>query len=131
MSTENTQLEKLEIYYQHEIGRNIDSLRFIQANRSILEKAESKPCLWGSYVDYDGLKRPELLKLMKAFGGKWTKTPSYDGGHLTYTRTEAIGGRTVRLSGEPPSSCKIIETIKWVKVPAKREKIVTRKVVCK
>lgn len=129
---ETTPTVKLEIYYQHEIARSIDTLAFIQQNRELLEKAgDNRPSLWASYVDFDGLKRPDVLKLLKAFGGKWDKSPSYDGGHLTYTRREQINGRTFRLSGEPPSSCKIEETVTYVKVKAHRERVVTRKIVCK
>jgi hypothetical protein len=132
MSQDTTQTAKLEVYYQHEIGRAISALSFIQQNRELLEKAgDNRPSLWSNYVDFDGLKRPDILKLLKAFGGKWDKSPSYDGGHLTYTRREQVNGRTIRLSGEPPASCKIVETVKYVKVPAKRERVVTRKVVCK
>jgi hypothetical protein len=131
MTTEQTQITKLEVYYQHEIGRHITALEFIQKNREILEKTGLKPSLWSNYIDFDGVKRPEVLKLLKVFGGKWDKTPSYDGGYLTYTRREQINGRVVRISGEPPASCKIVETVKYVRIPAKRERVVTRTVVCK
>ena len=130
---ETTPLEKLEIYYQHEIGRATQVLAFIQGNRELLEKAgNTRPCIWSNYVDYDALSRPDVLKLLKAFGGKWDKeVPTYAEGQLRYTRREPIDGRTIRLSGEPPASCKIVETVKWVKIPARREKQVTRKVICK
>jgi hypothetical protein len=125
-----TELTKLEVYYQHEIGRNIDSLRYIQQNRELLEKAGIKPCFWSNYVDFDGVQRPDVLKILRVFGGKWDKTPSYDGGYLTYTRRGQIGGRTVRISGEPPASCKIVEKVTYKRIPARRERVVTRTVVC-
>ena len=128
---ETTQLEKLEVYYQQDIGRSIDALAFIQQHRALLERANVKPCIWGKYVDYDGLNRPQILQLLRTFGGKWDKSAAYSDGHLRYTKRETVDGRTIRVSGEPPASCKVVETVKWVKVPARREKQVTRTVVCK
>jgi hypothetical protein len=132
MPTQHTPLVKLEVYLQNSIRDAVTALEFLHTHREKLEKLNlsfSHP--YGSYIDFDHLSRPDLLKVLRVFGGKWDKSPGYNGG-LTYTRQDQVDGFTLRCyNGEPPPSCRIVETVKWVKVPAKREKVVTRTVVCK
>jgi hypothetical protein len=131
MTTETTPLRKLEIYQQNNIRTAVTALEFIHTHREKLEKLNLTFSNYSNYVDFDQLSRPDLLKVLRAFGGKWNKSPGYNGG-LTYTRQEQLDGLTIRCyNGEPPPSCKIVETVRWIKVPAKREKVVTREVVCK
>lgn len=131
MSTETTPLKKLEVYFQNQVRNATTALEFIHTHRAKLEKANVGFSHYSNNIDFDSLKRPDLLRVIKAFGGRWDKSPGYNGG-LTYTRRELLDGLNLRCwNGEPPASCKIIETVKWVKVPAKRERQVTRTVVCK
>lgn len=132
MTTPNTSVTTtLEVELQHSIARHVTALEFLQANREKLDKLNLRfnhP--YGNYVDFDGLQRPDVLAVLKAFAGKWDKSPGYNGG-ITYTSQHKVNGMVVRCyNGEPPPSCKIVETVTYKKVPARRERIVTRTVVC-
>jgi hypothetical protein len=96
-------IDKLEIYQQNTIRNAVTALEFLHANRAKLEKlglSFSHP--YGKFIDFDGLKRPELLNVLRTFGGKWDKSVGYNGG-LTYTRRDEYQGLTLRCyNGEPP-----------------------------
>lgn len=82
---------------------------------------------WGSTMDFDNLKHPEIIKVISVLGGKWKKEPG-DNGRVNYEAT--INGQRFRCwQGEPPPSCRIIE--EEVIVPAQPERRETRrKLVC-
>jgi hypothetical protein len=129
-NTPKNPVRDYEVYLQRQVADATSGLEFVQTNRRTLEKLGLKFSLFGTFLDFDHLQRPDVLRVIKAFGGRWSKQPGYDGG-LNYTRDETVTGRRVRVyNGEPPPSCKIVEKVKYVKVPAKRERVVTRYVVC-
>ncbi len=63
----------------------------------------------GSNIDFDNLPHKEVIKVVRAFGGKWKKIPSPSKvGRIDYEAT--IDGVAIRCwQGEPPPSCKLIE----------------------
>jgi hypothetical protein len=117
---------------QRDIYRATSTLEFLQTYSTQINRIGKAPYLCGDFMDFDGLTRPQVLEVIRAFPGKYDKTPGYDGG-LVYTSRETVldGKFQVRIyNGEPPASCKIEETIEYVDVPARTERRVTRTVVC-
>jgi hypothetical protein len=120
----------VEGYFNRQITQANKVLAFINENREILEKLNLRFNDCGNFIDFDNLQRPDVTKVLLAFKTKWDKSPGYNGG-LHYSSKETFRGFNIRCyNGEPPPTCKIVETVKYVKIPAKRERIVTRTVVC-
>lgn len=129
--TNATTSQKAELRAQREIYRATTSLEFIHAHRELIDELGVIPSVVGSYVDFDRLTRPQIMVVHRHFHGKWTKTPSYDGGIIYTLETPVATGLQLRLyNGEPPASCKIEETVEYVEVPARVERRVTRVVKC-
>jgi hypothetical protein len=125
----NTQ--QAEKYLQHTTAETVSYLTFLHEQRPTLESLDIKFNFFSDYVDFDNLSRPDLLCVLKAFPGRWDKTPTYCGDGLNYELTEKVSGLTIRCdNGAPPPSCHIEERTEWITVPARVEKRVTRKVVC-
>ena len=133
---EKTPLEVYETNLRNQQRDVSRALRFIEDHRETLVKLNLRPSIFTSYdgvsyVDFDRLERPDVLRVIKAFPGKWSKSPGWDGG-LNYTNDKPVDGCKVRCyNGEPPAGCKIVETVTYNRVPARRERVVTRTVVCK
>lgn len=74
-----------------------------------LEEAGLTPRLAGTDIDFDNLKREQVLKVIEVLRvGKWEKSPNYSGKALDYTNVQ--DGFNVRLWGaQPPNSCQLIE----------------------
>jgi hypothetical protein len=126
-----TPTHQAEINCQNEIARATKHLEFIHTYRDALNALGLKPSFWSDYCDFDNLTRPDLLHVLKAFPGKWDKSLSLSGSGITYTLTEPVLGLTIRCyNGEAPPSCVIEETVEYKTVPARVERIVTRKVKC-
>lgn len=68
------------------------------------------PCTWaGEVLDFDNLKHAEVIKVVRALGGKWAKTPnSHTAGAIDYNG-ELAGKRVRCWAGEAPPSCRLIE----------------------
>lgn len=80
-----------------------------------------------SQIDLDNLSHEKVIEVIKAIGGKWTKTPA-DGARIHY-ETEVSGVKFRCYSGEPPPNCKIVEVLETI--PAQPERTVSvRKLVC-
>jgi hypothetical protein len=127
---EKTQLQRLEEDLRLQQKNVANQLRFLELHREVLTPLDLKFSIYSNNIDFDYLKRPDVLRVIKAFGGRWSKRPGYDGG-LTYERDEKVDGHTIRVyNGEPPPSCHIIEKVTYRKIPARRERVVTRTVVC-
>jgi hypothetical protein len=126
-----TKTQSAEIELQHSMARWVTQLEFIHRNRNKLESLDLRFGIFGEYVDFDNLQRPELLAVIKAFPGTWNKHPTYDNTGITYTLAEPVCGLTIRCyNGEAPPSCVIEETVEYVTVPERIERKVTRKVKC-
>jgi hypothetical protein len=126
----HTITQEVEVRYQREIGRYIDGITFIQQNRETLETLNLKFSIWYGSVDFDSLKHPDIIRVIKAFPGKWDKSPSWSGEGIDYT-LQHEGGMTIRCyNGEPPAACKIEESVEYILVPERVERKVTRKLIC-
>lgn len=92
-----------------------------------LEQLELKAVRYGEQIDFDRLTHPQVVEVIKAVGGKWSKTPD-EGGSINY-ETVIDGVRLRMWRGEPPPNCKIVEEL--VEEPAQPARMVTRrKLVC-
>jgi len=131
--TENpnlTPIQRTERRLQNEMAQLVAQLEFLQTHRELLESLAIQPTFCLDFVDFDNLKRPDMLRVLKIFPGKWDKSPGYNGG-LHYIRRERVGGFQIRIyNGEPPTSCVIEEKVEYIHVPAKVERVVTRVVRC-
>jgi len=126
-----TRTQQTEIDIQNQIANNISYLEFLHAHRTTLESLEVKFSFFSSHIDFDQLDRPDMLRVFKAFPGKWVKSKSFDGDRIHYTLDTPVSGLTVRIwNGEPPAACVIEERTEWVDVPARREKRVIRTIKC-
>jgi hypothetical protein len=126
-----TKIQKSETDLQRTIADTVSYLTFLHEQRPVLESLDLKFTFFSDYIDFDNLERPDLLRVLKAFPGRWIKEPNYCGDGLNYGLTEKVSGLTVRCyNGAPPPSCHIEEHTEWITVPARTEKRVTRKVVC-
>ncbi len=73
-------------------------------------------------IDYCGIsfqncERDEVLAVMKAFGGKWDKSPHYSGQGIDYTQWLYDYKRRLEISNaKPPASCQVVE--EEVEIPA-------------
>lgn len=110
--------------------QDLDSQReMVEALSEPLSQLDLDAMLYGStQLDFDGLSHAEVVKVIRAFGGKWSKTPS-DNATVDYLAT--VDGFTIRCwQGKPPPNCKIVE--EDVLIPAQPERMgKIRKLVCK
>jgi|SRR5580765_114002 len=119
-----------EIQLEEEIAQREAHLDFLRTHRAQLESLNLHLDSYANYVDFNRLDRPDVLRVIKAFPGRWNKSTGYDG-RLNYTRLEPCGDLTLRLWGaEAPDCCHIEERIEYVDVPARTERRVTRVVKC-
>jgi len=86
---------------------------------------------YGAAVDFDGLSHDQVIKVIRALGGKWKKSLNLSSeGRVDY-QTE-IDGQVVRCwRGQPPPSCKIVEVeelVPAVNIPARIVKV--KKMIC-
>lgn len=126
MSTISEQMERL----RQEIRDRVDRLTWLKRNQSKLVDLPpvSTSCPTG-IVDFDNLEHKDVVKVIRAFGGKWKKTPASDN---TINYEGEFAGVKIRCyAGQPPPSCKIIEVEEHVPeqiIPASVRKV--RKMVC-
>lgn len=122
--TEEIELLQLEI--EHRLKR----IEWLKSNQAKLEPLPRLMFMACEQVDFDNLSHPEVVKVIRTFGGKWKKEPASDN-TIHYT-TKLPDGMTVRcFKGQPPPSCKIIEVEEHVPaqvIPATVRKV--RKLVC-
>ncbi len=109
----------------------ISKLRFLRKHRAKLAALDAKPTFSGDRLDFDNLPHEKVIAVVKAIGGKWSKTPA-DLNRIHYESKEEFDGFRVRCwQGEPPPSCKIIEVEEHIPeqiIPASVRKV--KKMVC-
>lgn len=116
-----------------------NTIRSLQQRRATYEKLAPTiealgltPSSCGAYLDFDCLPHEQVVLVLNAFHGKWTKTP-YDEGRIHYVRDEPIDGVTIRCwAGSPPPNCHVVEEEAEVPeqvIPAHTE--MRRRLVCK
>lgn len=113
-----------------EIQTRLERIEWLELNQSKLVDLPAASTHPGTFMDFDRLPHKEIVKVVRALGGKWKKTPGHIENTINY-QTE-IDGKVFRCwSGEPPPSCKIIEVEEHVPeqvIPASTRKV--RKLVC-
>ena len=105
---------------------------FLLRHQETIELLGLSPCCASrDYIDFDCLKREQVVEIFKRIGGTWNK-------EVAFAREDKINylqpldnGITLRLyHAEPPDSCKLIE--EDVVIPAQPERVEKRtRLVCK
>ncbi len=118
---------------QTQIDTSKENLRDLERIRSFVVRqpiTEELPAayLFGDTLDFDNLSHGDIIKVIKAFPGRWLKEPAVESAKINYSVT--IDGIKIRCySGEPPANCKIVE--EQVVIPAQPERTEIRKrLVC-
>jgi len=104
-----------------------EQIRWFRKHQKELEQLPDGT-YYGGKVDFDGLKHEQVIKVVRALGGKWKKT-------LNESRVDyeaEIDGQAVRCwRGQPPPSCRMVEVEEDVPekiIPA--HKVKKMKMVC-
>lgn len=113
-----------------EIKTRVERIKWLKKHRTKLEPlpnaSRSSP---SGGMDFDNLSHADVVKVIKALGGKWKKLPAHNN-TIDY-ETEVNGTRIRCYQGQPPPSCKIIEVEEFVPeqiIPASIRKV--KKMVC-
>lgn len=107
--------------YKADIQRITDKIQFICEHHWRICKIGVMPSPSYNGIDFDSCERDEALAIMKAFGGKWDKSPNYTGKGIDYTQYFADYSRRIQISNaKPPASCEIVE--EDVIIPAQPER---------
>lgn len=112
-----------------EIKDRVNKIKWLRANGSKFTDLP-EACLYGEQFDFDNLPHAEVIKVVRAVGGKWTKTPGGEAGQVHY-ETVVDGVKVRCYNGKAPPSCKVIEVEEHVPaqiIPASVRKV--RKLVC-
>ena len=89
-----------------ELARIQKRIEWLVEHQKELEKLPDGGFYTGG-LDFDHLPHKEIVKVIRALGGKWTKE-SVNENKITYA-TEIDGLQVRCWSGEPPPSCKLVE----------------------
>ncbi len=131
----------------NEIKNSAKKLRWLRKHRAELEALpDANFC--GSGLDFDWLSHAEVIKVIRALGGRWNKSLNQHaappngarekGQSIDYNGT--LDGMPVRCyAGEPPPSCRIVEVEEVIPahtlpavperhIPEVRKKV--RKMIC-
>lgn len=88
-------------------------IRWLRDHRKSLEPLpDGNWC--GDTLDFDRLNHADVIRVVKTFGGKWSKDSNTHADRakptINYTRKESVSGITVRCwGGSPPPSCRLVE----------------------
>lgn len=86
--------------------------------------------MFGEQIDFDNLSHDDVIKVVKAIGGKWDKTISSGAGDRVDYKTSKNGISIRCYQGEPPPNCRVEEVMETI--PAQPERVVTKKkLVCR
>jgi hypothetical protein len=109
----------------------IARIEWLETNKAKLETINATRVTgYSNLMDFDHLPHAEVIKVIRAFGGKWTKTPA-DNNTIHYETTLPDGKRIRCFQGQPPPSCRIIEVeehVPAVTLPATTRKV--KKMIC-
>lgn len=109
-----------------QIAQSKERLKWLRKNRKKLADLPDG-YMYGERLDFDTLPHAEVIKVVKALGGKWKKSKNgAKEGRVDYE--QKIGPVEVRCwAGEPPPSCRMVEVEEEVPeqiIPAKPEEII-------
>lgn len=117
-------LKDMIAHYESEAQQKRESLAWLELNQHLFDGLP-EPTFFTSGFDFESLSHADVMRVVAAFPGKWTKSPESDA-KVTYSTT--FDGRMIRCyRGEPPANCKII--YEEVEIPAHKER--RAKLVCK
>lgn len=133
-------IERLIEKLHDEIRDRERRIGFLQSMADKFEGVElaTEPSFSCGSLDFDFLPHKDIVKVVRAIGGKWNKRPaaaaahdSSKSGRVDYLRT--IGEFEVRCwAGDPPPNCKVVEEVVVIPqqiIPEQRK--VVKKLVCK
>lgn len=122
-----TTQEKID-FLLREIRRLGKQIRWLRKHQVKLEALPTSVTCGSEKVDFENLSHADVIKVIRAFGGKWKKEPIGDN-QINYVTD--IDGLLVRCwRGEPPPNCRVIEVEEMIPervIPAqviKRKKLV-------
>lgn len=72
-------------------------------------------------LDYDNLSHEDVMRVIKAVGGKWDKAISQAGGNRIDYTTEVDGYQLRCWAGKPPETCKLVEKTRVIPAQPERE----------
>jgi hypothetical protein len=105
-----------------------DRIAFICQHHWRCCKVGVMPNVIYSGLEFQNCERTEAFAVMKAFGGKWDKSPNYTGQGIDYDQwfpngDNPYGARITVSNAKPPPSCQVVEEIVGVPAqPARFEK---------
>lgn len=114
--------------------RNHEKIRWLRKHRAQLEPVPLQGQMYGDHnVDFNLLPHADVIKVIRAVGGKWKKTlnTSADKKPRIDYETEVDGYRIRCWAGEPPPTCRLVEVEEEIPeqvIPAHKIKKV--KMVC-
>lgn len=110
------------------------TIRWLRSRKAILERIEVDPDsiqVYGeSNLDFNNLSHQDVIKVVRAFGGKWKKVPH--GNDRVDYQQEIDGVRVRCYAGAPPPNCRIVEVEEVIParvIPEQRIKV--KKMICK
>lgn len=112
------------------IAQSQKIIDWLTARKEQLEALPNGSVYLRESIDFDRLTHDDVVKVLKALGGKWDKeVNSAESSRVDYSTK--IDGLKVRLwAGEPPPNCKIVEVQEEIPaVPATTRTV--RRLVCK
>jgi hypothetical protein len=103
--------------------------QFIERNESALNRLPDFYIdFWDVELNWWNLTHPQIMEVILAFPGQWSKEPDYTGEYVQYKLTANRDANEVSLCirGEPPPNCKVV----WedVEIPARTTR--QAKLVC-
>ena len=124
MNAVDTEIERL-------VGRIAALNQKVEWLRQHREKLAEVPKIsigWMDTIDFDNLTHSEVIQVIQALGGTWSKELNADKTKVDYTAT--IDGESVRCwAGEPPPSCRIVQVEEVIPAQPARTQMVS-KLVC-
>lgn len=125
-------IDKINANLDNQIGNHqeaIEALRrhkewFVRNQHLFTDELPKEPSFCGNIIDFDNCTHPQVIQVIKAFPGRWTKKPAGDA-KIHYSNK--FDGMTIRCyAGEPPPNCKIV--YEEVTIPARTER--RAKLIC-
>jgi len=109
---------------RHRISELTERIQFITSHHWRICKVGVMPSVTYGGIEFDNCERDEALAVMKAFGGKWDKSPNYQGKGIDYRQhTEDFERRITISNAKPPPSCQVVEEEVLIEAqPARMEK---------
>jgi len=68
-----------------------------------------EPHIYHHQIDFDNCDREQIVRVVKAFPGRWDKSPNPSQQTRIDYETEFDGVKIRLWQGEPPPSCKLVE----------------------